>query len=305
MLSIVIPLYNEESVIPELLARLEATLGNVQTDMEVLFVDDGSTDSTLPSLRTAAEEKDWIRILSLSRNFGHQSAILCGLEYAGGDTVAIIDGDLQDPPEIIPDMVALLEQGWDVVYAIRKRRKESVWLRLAYTAFYHFLKFVATIPIPVNSGDFCVMRSFVAKTIVDLPERNKFLRGLRSWVGFRQTGFPYERSERYAGTPKYTLSKLIRLALDGILSFSFFPLRLISLLGVLFAFIGGVGALHAIIGKIIGNVQIPGWTSVIVTVLFVGGIQLIVIATVGEYLARVYDETKQRPPYIIKFKNFK
>lgn len=298
-LSVVIPIYNEEETIPELVRRLTAVLDSSKRPGEVIFVNDGSMDSSLELLRGFAGEDRRIKVIDLSRNFGHQAAILAGLSRASGRAVIMMDGDLQDPPELIPDLVSLWEDGNKVVFAVRRSRRESLPKRLAYRAYYRILRSVSYVPIPVDSGDFSLIDSRVRDLIVTLPERNKFLRGLRAWAGFRQARFEYDRSERYAGDPKYTFTKLVRLALDGLVSYSFMPLRLTYLLGLIVSAGSFLLASIYVLQRLFGADPIPqGFTTLAVLMLFLGGVQLIAIGVLGEYVGRVYDEVKARPPFV-------
>src|SRR5215468_2876182 len=229
--SIVIPLYNEQDVLPELYRRLRATVARLHGPSEITFVNDGSSDGTLGILRALQFEDKHIRVVSLSRNFGHQVAVSAGLCYAEGDAVAVLDGDLQDPPEMLPELFAKLDEGWDVAYGIRRQRRGAILKRLSYFLFYRLLHRLADIDIPLDAGDFCAMSRRIVDHLNRLPETDRFVRGLRAWVGFRQTGIPYERDRRRAGVPKYTIPKLIQLSLDGLLSFSYAPLRWLTAAG--------------------------------------------------------------------------
>ena len=298
-LSIVIPLFNEEENLPELARRLGALIESVDYPTEVVFVNDGSSDRTMELLRAQIECQPAFRVIDFSRNFGHQAAMYAGLKRAAGRAVVLMDGDLQDPPEIVPQLVERWREGYEVVHAIRRKRKEGILKRMAYAVYYRLLKTAAYIPVTVDSGDFSLMDRRVVDLIRSMPERNKFLRGLRSWVGFRQTELEYERDARYAGTPKYTVSKLFRLALDGMVSYSFVPLRISYAFGFIVAggsFILGFGYLFA---RIFGNRPIPqGFTTLAILILFLGGIQLLAVGMLGEYIGRIYDEVKRRPEYV-------
>jgi dolichol-phosphate mannosyltransferase len=299
-LSIIVPLYNEAELVNEFYGRVSATMREMAASYELIFVDDGSVDSTFDLLTLVQKHDPAVKIIRLARNFGHQSAISAGLESARGDVVAMIDGDLQDPPELIPRMIATLEQGYDVVYGVRKARKEG-WLKVtAYWAFYRLLQTVARIDIPLDAGDFCVMNRQVVNALISLPERNRFIRGLRSWVGFRQTGLEYPRSARLAGEPKYTLRKLMRLALDGFIAFSDAPLRLAAYLGLAVSASSFVGILVVLYFRLFTDQSLPGFASVAVLMLFLGGTQLLSVGLAGEYLGRIYDEVKHRPLYVIR-----
>jgi dolichol-phosphate mannosyltransferase len=306
MISVIIPASNEGEGIGALYQRLSACAQSWNEDYEVILVDDGSTDDTLEQLTAIATRDPHWRVLSLSRNFGHQPAVTAGLEHACGDLVAVLDADLQDPPEELPRFFAKARQGYDVVYGIRTRRKEGPLKRLAYFSFYRFLAVLAEIDIPVDSGDFCVMTRRVVDALNALPERSRFLRGLRSWVGFPQTGLTYERHVRFAGAPRYTLAKLVKLALEGMISFSSHPLRLIALAGL------GLGALAILLAALVltqyvldwtilgyNPRQARGWTSLMLVLLFLGSAQLVSIGILGEYIGRIFEEIKRRPVYVI------
>lgn len=295
-LSILIPIYNEEKNIKELHSRLKRTQDAFQTPFEIIFVNDGSTDASPAELRAIASSDKHTKVVNLSRNFGHQLAIRAGLNFVSGDAVVIMDADLQDPPEFIESMARKWGEGYEVVYAVRKNRKENIFLRFLYFSFYRLLKVMSKIDIPLDSGDFCLMDRKVATILAAMPEQNPFLRGLRSWVGYRQIGVEYERKERFGGKTKYSFLKLVQLALDGILSFSDIPLRL----SAFFGFLISVAALSQIVILFIKRLPVPGTTAIAVLVLFLGGVQLITIGILGEYLGRIYEETKNRPLFLVK-----
>jgi dolichol-phosphate mannosyltransferase len=239
------------------------------------------------------------KVIHFSRNFGHQAALQAGLDAAAGDAVILMDADLQDPPELLTKLVATWQEGFDVVYAVRKSRKEALWKRLSYQLFYRTLRLVAEIDTPLDAGDFCLMDRRVVTTLVSLREQNRFLRGLRSWVGFKQVGVEYERDPRSAGVPKYTLRKLIRLAVSGYVGFSSLPLRIASWLGLGAASAGFLVSVWVIMNRLTSSTVPHGWASTTAVVLFIGGTQLIVLGVIGEYLGRVYDEVRRRPLYIV------
>jgi dolichol-phosphate mannosyltransferase len=248
-----------------------------------------------------------IKAVGLSRNFGHQAAISAGLTYARGSIVAVMDADLQDPPEELLPFILKIRDGWDVVYAIRTKRKEGIFKRACYSLYYRLLKRLATLDIPLDAGDFCVMRGEVADAINRLPERSRFVRGLRSWVGFRQTGLAYERQARFAGEPKYTFRKLLKLAIDGIINFSYRPLQFIMSIGLALAFCSVAGALFVLVQyaanwTILGfnPHQARGWTSLIFVLLFFSAVQLVCLGILGEYIGRLFEEVKQRPVWLVK-----
>ena len=306
MLSVVIPVFNEQELIEPLYDRVSAAMDECGEDYEVLVVDDGSRDAT-PDLLLGLHQRDprW-KILFFSRNFGHQTAISAGIHHSQGDAVAVMDGDLQDPPEILPPMFAKWRSGFQVVYAIRRKRKENIFKRASYRLFYLTLRRLASIDVPLDAGDFCVMDRAVVDVLRAMPERTRFVRGLRSWAGFRQTGYEYERHARQAGQPKYTLIKLMRLAANGIVCFSSRPLRLAGFMGLTLCaasllLIVLLGAWWISGMSILGArpTDSVGWTSLTSLVLLLSGLQMLMLGVFGEYLARVFDEVKQRPPWVI------
>jgi dolichol-phosphate mannosyltransferase len=295
--SVVLPIFNEEENIPELYHRLTDVLESLG-DYEIIFVNDGSSDSSAKLIRQFREQDDRVKLLSFSRNFGHQAAITAGIDYSRGKAVMLLDADLQDPPELLADMVAKWREGFDVVYGVRQKRKENFLKRGAYFLFYRLLRILANIDIPLDSGDFCLMDRAVVEQLKLMPERNRFLRGLRSWIGYQQVALPYERQARRAGAPKYNLRKLIKLALDGIFSFSSFPLRLASYLGFLMCFAGAVYLCYGVAVRLISGAP-QGWASTIGFIMLLGGTQLMLLGVLGEYVARIYEESKRRPCYVI------
>lgn len=299
-ISVVIPIYNEEDTCPELFSRLLKTLESLGESFEVIFVDDGSTDGTLSLVKKASSQDPRLKYLSLSRNFGHQIAISAGIDYARGEAVIVMDGDLQDPPELIPEFCQRWGGGHDVVYAIRKNRKENIFLRSCYSLSYAVIRKIADITIPPNAGDFCLMSRRVVDTITRMPERNRYLRGLRAWAGFRQVGLAYERDRRFTGKSKYSLMKLVKLAVDGMTSFSHFPLRLCGYLGYSMSFLSFLGFIVALVARLTIKDAPIGWFSTIVSIFFLGGIQLIMLSVVGSYIGRIYTEVQQRPLYVVK-----
>jgi dolichol-phosphate mannosyltransferase len=301
MITAILPVYNERENLDLLLDRLIVVLEKATGgSFEILFVDDGSRDGSDEVLDSFHARDRRVKVIHFSRNFGHQAALQAGLDEASGDAVILMDADLQDPPEVLDQFIARWRQGYQVVYAVRKKRKEGLLKRAAYNVFYRSMKLIAEIDVPLDAGDFCLLDRGVVDTLVSLPERNRFLRGLRSWVGFRQIGVEYERDARNAGTTKYTLRKLIHLALSGYLGFSAMPLRLSAWLGFLAAGVGFGVVVWALITKLM-NVPSPrGWASTIAVMLFIGGIQLLMLGIIGEYLSRVYDEVRQRPLYIVR-----
>ena len=308
-LSIVIPCYNESEVLPALQARLLKCLGELGITWEIIFVDDGSRDTTLGQLADMHRSEPRFKAVSFSRNFGHQAALSAGLAYASGNAVGIMDADLQDPPELFAKALEKLRDGFDVVYAVRTKRKENIFKRLSYSVFYRFLRFATESDIPVDAGDFCLMSRRVVNILRNMPEHYVFLRGLRAWTGFRQFGLEYERVARAAGVTKYPFRKLLRLATDGIFSFSTLPLRFATYLGFLgLAFIGGrwrglcVSAWRIFGFEFMGHraADLPGWTALVGVMLFFGGLQFLILGCLGEYIGRIYGEVKQRPRWIVR-----
>jgi glycosyltransferase involved in cell wall biosynthesis len=300
-LSIVIPCYNEEEVIAETVKRLRAFCATQpELQMELLFVDDGSRDRTREILRAFAQEDASIRVIGFARNFGHQVAVTAGIEHACSDGVVLIDSDLQDPPEVIAEMVVLWRAGYDVVYGTRTERPgESAFKLGAARAFYRVLNRLSDIPIPLDTGDFRLMSRAVVETLNAMPERDRFVRGMVAWVGFRQIALPYKRAERFAGTSKYPLRKMVRFATDGILSFSTRPLQLSITMGLVAAAMALLGIVYALVARIFTSMWVEGWTALMIAVLFIGGVQLISIGILGEYVGRIYNEVKRRPLYVV------
>jgi dolichol-phosphate mannosyltransferase len=301
--SLVIPLYNEEEVIHETIKRVTAVMSNKEFEYEIVFVNDGSKDKTEEIVKGYCKEDRHMKLISLSRNFGHQTAITAGMDNAIGDAVIVMDADLQDPPEVVLQMIDKFNEGYDVVYAIRAKRKgETFFKKFTAKVFYRFLKSMCDVEIPVDTGDFRLISRQVSDVLKNLTERNRYVRGLVSWVGFKQTGIYYEREERFAGETKYPLKKMLKLSVDGITSFSTKPLKLSEWVGSIMAIIGFIYAVVIIIRKMAGTNMQEGWASTIVAILIIGGIQLIMLGIAGEYIARIFDESKNRPLYIIKEK---
>ncbi len=299
LLSIIVPIYNEEETLPELDRRLIGALEDLGETFEVILVNDGSRDGSFEVMSAMVARDPRIRVIDFSRNFGHQAAFYAGLRRAAGQATILMDGDLQDPPEAIADLVAKWREGFEVVYAIRKHRKEGFLKRTAYSLFYRLLRSIAYIEIPMDAGDFALMDERVVRLLRGMRERNKFLRGLRSWVGFRQIGLPCDRGERYAGRPKYSIRRLFRLAFDGLLAYSYVPLRIAFVLGLLISGVSFLLASVYFLQRIFSPADIPkGFTTLAILVLFLGGVQLLTIGLLGEYLGRIYDEVKRRPEYI-------
>lgn len=299
-ISVVIPVLNEEENLPELYRRLTKALESLPVHYEVIFVDDGSRDRGPEIIKALAARDPRLVLVELARNFGHQVAISAGLDQARGRGVIIMDADLQDPPEVLPQFIARWQEGHDVVYAIRATRKENWLKRSAYAYFYRLLKRIANIEIPLDAGDFCIMDRRVVDLMVNMPERNRFVRGIRSWVGLDQVGLAYNREARYAGRAKFTFTRLLYLALDGLISFSFVPLRVISLLGVGASLVSLVLAVFYTIKKFTYGLNPPGFATTIVAIFFLAGLQLITLGVIGEYVGRIFEEVKRRPLYVIR-----
>lgn len=301
-ISVVIPMYNEEEVAKTSYLRIQKVLEELeQYDYEMIFVNDGSKDKTLELLEEMAQKNEKVKILSFARNFGHQAAVTAGIRYVTGDAIVIIDADLQDPPELLPEMIALWEEGNEVIYGQRKSRKgESAFKLLTAKMFYNTLNALSDVEIPKDTGDFRLVDRKVIDVINSLPEHNKFLRGLFSWVGFKQKAYRYERQERQAGKTKYPFKKMWKLATDGIISFSTKPLKIVGGLGFL-TIILSIGILiYSLVSYIFNlNNLAPGWTSIMVAITLFSGVQLLSIWIISEYIARIYDETRNRPEYII------
>lgn len=301
-ISVVVPMYFEEEVANECYNRTKKTLNTLENyEYEIIFVNDGSKDQTLAILENIAKNDNNVKILSFSRNFGHQAAVTAGLKYTTGDVVAIMDADLQDPPEVIVEMIKLWEQGNEVIYAKRKSREgESKFKLFTAKMFYKVLNGLSDVEIPKDTGDFRLADRKVIDVINSLPEHNKFLRGLFSWVGFKQIPIEYERKERFAGKTKYPLKKMLKLASDGITSFSTKPLKILGALGLISVIASIIILIYALISYIFNLNQLTaGWTSIMVTVTFLGGMQLLSIWLISEYIGKIYDESKGRPEYII------
>ncbi len=302
VVTLVIPLFNEEQVLPELFKRLDALFdGHPAIRWQALLVDDGSRDQTPALVREKAAGDPRFRLLELTRNFGFQAAIAAGLAHAEGDAVVTMDADLQDPPELIPNMIAAWRGGAEVVRAVRRTRQETGLRRLGMDLFHAFFDRISDFPIEPDSGTFGLLDRAALDALNRLPERHRFFPGLRAWVGFRTAEVPYDRQERAAGRPQQTLRRLVRYAFDGVFSFSYLPLRLLTYAGLVVGLAGFALGLYYVVKRLTGLEQAQmGFTTLAALVLFLGGIQLIGIGVLGEYLARVYDEAKQRPLYLVK-----
>jgi dolichol-phosphate mannosyltransferase len=301
--SVIIPVFNEAAVLPAFFERLRAVAGTISGQGEFIFVNDGSSDESLALVKAFRETDQRVKIVSFSRNFGHQMAITAGLDSAAGDAVVIIDADLQDPPELIPKLVEKWQEGFSVVYAERSARLgESFFKRASARVFYRVLRWLTKYPIPENVGDFRIMDKSVVKTLRNIREQHRYMRGLVSWVGFRQGGVSYVRDPRYAGETKYPFKKMVKFALDGVTSFSTVPLRMAVSLGFFIVMICMAVAVYALGARFIFHVTIQGWTSLILVVVFMSGVQLIVLGVLGEYIGRIYEEVKGRPLYVTEEK---
>lgn len=302
LISVIVPCYNEEQVIVETNRQLVATLAWLEgLDFELVYVDDGSSDVTVDLLRTIQRADKHVRVVRLSRNFGHQLAVSAGLEHAAGDAVVIIDADLQDPPEVIPEMVARWRDGYHVVYGMRADRAGETAFKL-WTAklFYRFINRLSKVQLPLDVGDFRLLDRRVVEVLLSMPERDRFLRGMVSWIGFRQVAVMYRRAERRAGESKYPLFKMLQFAADGVISFSLTPLRLALWVGFLSIGMAFAGILYALIIRLYTNDWVRGWTSIFTAVLFIGGAQLVTLGIIGEYIGRIYAEVKRRPLYVVE-----
>jgi len=301
-LSVVVPCYNEEDVIHETMKRLKAFCSELSDiDVELIFVDDGSSDQTRAMIKSYVVEDTHIKLIAFARNFGHQIAVTAGLDAAQGDAVVLIDADLQDPPEVIHEMLAKWREGYDVVYGTRtERRGESFFKRLTARSFYRVLNHLSDVPIPLDTGDFRLMSRNVVDALRGMPERDRFVRGMVSWVGFKQTALPYKRAERFAGVSKYPLRKMLSFATDGILSFSTKPLQMSVTLGMLCASFASLGIFYALFLRLYTDIWVEGWTALMIAILFIGGVQLVCVGILGEYIGRIYNEVKSRPLYVIQ-----
>ena len=300
VISVVAPVFNEEAILPEFYRRTAAALDKSDQSWELVLVNDGSRDSSPALMRDLHQRDARVKVVSFARNFGHQIAITAGMDYAAGDAVVVIDSDLQDPPETILDLLAKWHEGYQVIYTIRTERKGETWFK-EFTArlFYRIICRITDIDLPLDAGDFRLMDRKVVNALKTMREKHRFMRGLSVWVGFRQTGVAYVRSERLAGQTKYPFQKMLRFALDGITSFSYLPLQLATYVGFVAAGLSVLGIVLAIILRLSGSDALRGQATTLVSVLFLGGVQLIFLGIIGEYLGRIYDEVKGRPLYII------
>lgn len=303
MVSIVIPIFNEEDTIPELYNRIKKVIDSINDSTEVIFIDDGCSDNSFKMLEEINRNNNRMKILRFSRNFGHQVAITAGIYHAKGDAVVIIDGDLQDPPELILDMLKLWKDGYQIIYGKRKQRKRETTFKLfTAKAFYKLINMLSEIKIPFDTGDFRLMDRKAVDALNSMSEQYRFVRGMVSWVGFKQKEYLYDRDARYAGQTKYPFKKMFRLALNAIFSFSTIPLKVATWLGIIVSLFSLLGILYVVALRVFTDSLVPGWTALFTAILFIGGIQLFTLGIIGEYIGRIYGEVKKRPLYIIQDK---
>jgi len=299
-ITVAVPLHNEETGLPELIRRVGLVLDQIPGGPhEMLFVDDGSSDRTMQLLEEFAGRDPRISVISLSRNFGHQAALTAALDHVSGDVTVVLDGDLQDPPETIPVLVEKFLEGYDVVYAQRLRRKEALWLRICFYLFYRLMSSLSDMNLPLDAGDFGLMSRRVVDQLRIMPEHDRYLRGMRSWVGFRQIGIPVERAERFAGQSKYGLLRYLKLASDAIFSFSVIPIRAAAGLGFLAVLLSALFSAYAVVAKFVFHQSPKGFTALLLLITFLSGVLLLFLGIVGEYVGRIYEEVKARPVYVI------
>jgi len=300
-LSIVVPVFNEEESLDELFNRSLNALERITPSFELILVNDGSSDNSLEIIKAFHEKDKRYKVIDLSRNFGHQSAVLAGISHASGEYVGVMDADLQDPPELFQEFLdKAMKDGFDVVYGVRKKRKEGWLKKMGYLLYYRLLTRIANLDLPLDSGDFCLMHRRVVDEILSMPEQSLYIRGIRHWVGFRQVGLPYDRPERFAGDTKYSFRALFKLAYDGIFSFSDFPIRFMGQIGTLTIIISLLYTIFILSKKLIWGDIIEGFTTLILAIFFFGGVQLLSISILGEYISRTYDESRKRPLFIVK-----
>lgn len=305
-ISVIIPVYNEEKNIQNLYDRLSQVMQSLGVTYELIFVNDGSNDASIGLIKVLSNKNAAVKYIDFSRNFGHQIAVTAGLDKTSGDAVVIIDADLQDPPELIAEMHQKRKEGFDVIYAKRKNRKGESFLKLLTArVFYRLLAKMTSISIPVDTGDFRMIDKKIVEVLREMPEKNKYLRGQISWVGFNQTFVEYDRQERQAGATGYTYRKMLHFALDGITAFSDVPLKIVTYFGFMVSIIAFFVAIYALLAKFVWQNSVPGWTSLMIAILFIGGIQMIAIGIIGEYLSRMNHNIRNRPLYIIRESNIK
>ena len=304
-LSVVIPIYNEEGNIPLLHERLTRTLEEMKVGYEFIFINDGSRDRSVELLRELAQKDSHVKYIDFSRNFGHQIAVSAGLDHSRGEAVVIMDADLQDPPELLAEMYRKYKEGFEVVYARRRSRHGESWFKkITARAFYRLLSSLSSVDIPLDTGDFRIIDHKVVEALRKMPEKSKFLRGQISWIGFRQTFLEYDRQERHAGETNYPFRKMLSLALDGITGFSDVPLRFVTYFGLIATGFAFLGTLYVLYSRFVLRDFVEGWASLMITVLFIGGVQMIAIGIIGEYLSRIHANVRNRPLYIIRDSNF-
>jgi polyisoprenyl-phosphate glycosyltransferase len=303
--SVIIPIYNEELNIPNLVTRLRPVVDKIGMSYELVFVNDGSRDNSIHLIKALAQTDERVRYIDFSRNFGHQIAVSAGVDLCKGNIIAIIDADLQDPPELIEEMIGLIKQGNEVVYAKRRSRKDKSFIKkTAYKTFYRLLARISNVDVPLDTGDFRVMTRKVAEVLKNMPEQHKFLRGQIAWLGFKQTFVEYDRDVRAAGEPGYTYKKLFQLAFDGITGFSNVPLRIATIMGFVVSGISALFIMYALFGYLFFKEGMPkGWTSLMIAISFIGGVQLICIGIIGEYISKLQTDIRKRPLYIINESN--
>jgi dolichol-phosphate mannosyltransferase len=299
-LDVVVPIYNEAEILPELNRRLIAVLGGLDLEWRVIYVDDGSSDGSDALLESYAAADERISVLALSRNFGQQAAIAAGLAAVDADAAVLLDGDLQDPPEVIPELVRRWLEGHDVVYAVKHKRKEGPVKRALFSLFYAVLRRLSAVEIPANAGNFSLMDRTVVDLINAMPEHNRYVAGLRAYVGGRQIGVEFERAARYAGEPRQSPLKLLRMAFDAFVAYSEIPLRMATVLGFVVSITAFLVLIRVLWAKLVTGAAIAGWASVMTSVLFLGGIQLLSVGVIGEYIGRIYTETKRRPNWVVR-----
>jgi dolichol-phosphate mannosyltransferase len=303
-ISVIIPVFNEEKNIQNLYDRLSQVMQNLNVSYELIFVNDGSKDASIGLIKVLSKKYSEVKYIDFSRNFGHQIAVTAGLDKTSGDAVVIIDADLQDPPELIAEMYQKRKEGFEVIYAKRKNRKGESFLKLLTArVFYRLLAKMTAISIPVDTGDFRMIDKKIVEVLREMPEKSKYLRGQISWVGFNQTFVEYDRQERQAGATGYTYRKMLRFALDGITAFSDVPLKIVTYFGFMVSIIAFFVAIYALLAKFVWENSVPGWTSLMIAILFIGGIQMIAIGIIGEYLSRMNHNIRNRPLYIIRDSN--
>ncbi len=297
--SIIVPVFNEKEVLDVLYQRMTAVMDNLNEPWEMILIDDGSSDGSSEQMRQMAEKDKRVRVIFFSRNFGHQIAVTAGMDHALGDAVVVIDADLQDPPEVIPELIQKWKEGYEVVYAVRAEREGETWFKKATASlFYRLIYSITDVKIPLDTGDFRLYDRKVINVMKSMQEKHRFLRGMSSWIGYRQIGVPYQRAKRYAGTTKYPFKKMLKLAWNAITGFSYVPLQMATILGFIVAAISIILIPLIIILRLASGTELLGQATTLISTLFLGGVQLICLGIIGEYLGRIYDEVKRRPLYI-------